>query len=96
MTGKRFTVWSSVLLAALLVLMPLSAAAQQSGGISGEVTDDTGGVLPGVTVEATSPALLEGTRVVFSDGQGRYNFVGLPLGEFTVTFTLPGFTTIVR
>lgn len=96
MTGKRFTVWSSALLAALLVLMPLSAAAQQSGGISGEVTDDTGGVLPGVTVEATSPALLEGTRVVFSDGQGRYNFVGLPLGEFSVTFTLPGFTTIVR
>ena len=96
MTGNRFTGWTSAVIAALLILVPLSAAAQQNSGIAGEVTDDTGGVLPGVTIEATSPALIEGTRVVFSDGTGRYNIVGLPLGTYSVSFTLPGFSTIIR
>ena len=59
MIWNRLACWSSALLMALLILVPLSASAQQASGIAGEVTDDTGGVLPGVTVEASSPALIE-------------------------------------
>ena len=84
------------MLMALLILVPLSASAQQDGGVAGEVSDDTGGVLPGVTVEAASPALIEGSRVVVTDGQGRYNVINLVPGTYTVTFTLPGFSTSIR
>ena len=77
--------------------MPAVAAAQQTSGIAGQVSDDTGGVLPGVTVEVASPALIEGVRIAFTDGEGRYNVTPLPPGTYyTVTFTLPGFSTIVR
>ena len=82
------------LMCALLVVS--TAAAQQRGGIAGQVTDSTGGALPGVTVEVNSPAMIGGTQVVFTDGEGRYNAVDLPIGAYTVTFTLPGFSTIVR
>ena len=95
MTRKRLACVSGVVLA-LLILVPLSASAQQGSGIAGEVTDDTGGVLPGVTVEATSPALIEGVRTAFSDGEGRYNIINLLPGTYSVTFTLPGFSTIIR
>ena len=78
-----------------LLMAPALAAAQDSG-IAGAVTDNTGGVLPGVTVEASSPALIEGSRVAFSDSQGRYAFTALRPGTYTVTFTLPGFSVIVR
>ena len=54
--------------AAVLLLLPAFAVAQSS--IAGSVTDDTGGVLPGVTVEAASPVLIEGSRIVFTDGTG--------------------------
>jgi len=60
------------------------------------VTDNTGGVLPGVTAEAASPALIEGSRLAFTDGEGRYNIGGLQPGSYTITFSLPGFGTIVR
>ena len=83
-------------LAAAVLLMPAAAPAQQSSGIAGSVTDDTGGVLPGVTVEVTSPALIEGSRVVFSDNQGIYNVINLIPGTYAVTFTLPGFSTVIR
>ena len=96
MIWNRLACWSSALLMALLILVPLSASAQQASGIAGEVTDDTGGVLPGVTVEASSPALIEQVRTAVTDGQGRYNIVDLRPGTYTVTFTLPGFATIVR
>jgi hypothetical protein len=75
-------------------MVPATAAAQSS--MAGRITDNTGGVLPGVTVEAASPALIEGTRVAISDGRGQYEIIDLRPGVYTVTFTLPGFTTQVR
>ena len=75
------------------LLAPTSAFAQ---GISGEVTDNTGGILPGVTVTAASPALIEGERIAITDSQGLYAIVALQPGLYSVTFTLPGFNTIIR
>ena len=66
------------------------AAAQTTGGIVGRVSDDGGGSLPGVTVEATSPAL-QGTRTAVTDRTGSYRLTLLPPGEYTVSFTLEGF-----
>jgi len=85
-----------VLLSTLLV--PLSASAQQAqaSGIAGVVKDASGAVLPGVTVEAASPALIERVRTVVTDGEGRYNIVDLRPGPYTVTFSLGGFSTVKR
>ena len=85
-----------LVLLGIALVMPVPVAAQQASGIAGQVSDDTGGVLPGVTVEAASPALIERIRTVFTDGEGRYNVTPLPPGTYTVTFTLPGFSTIIR
>ena len=85
-----------LILVGLALVMPVPVAAQQASGIAGEVADDTGGVLPGVTVDVAGEALIEGVRTVFSDGEGRYNVVSLPPGTYSVTFTLPGFSTIIR
>ena len=86
---------SALLLTACAVLMPAHALAQQSG-IAGAVRDASGGALPGVTVEASSPALIEGSRTVITDGQGLYTLVDLRPGAYVVTFTLPGFSTLRR
>lgn len=88
------TLMRAALLVGLLVLLPCTALAQSS--IAGLVSDLTGGVLPGVTVEAASPALIEGVRSATTDGQGRYAIVELRPGTYTVTFTLPGFRVVVR
>ena len=80
--------------AACVLLVPAAAVAQSS--IAGSVTDDTGGVLPGVTIEATSEVLIGGARVAFTDGTGLYNIINLLPGLYTVTFTMPGFATLVR
>src|SRR5215510_2118452 len=77
-----------------LVLMPAAAFAQAS--IVGTVKDASGAVLPGVTVEASSPVLIEKTRSVISSGTGQYAIEDLRPGTYTVTFTLPGFTTVKR
>ena len=82
-------------LAALLVGRGL-AAAQSNGGIAGTVKDSTGAVLPGVTVEAASPALIEKVRTAVTDDQGQYKIIELRPGTYTVTFTLGGFTTYKR
>ena len=79
-----------------LLLLAAAPAAAQDSGIAGAVTDDTGGVLPGVAVEAASPALIEGSRLAITDARGRYAFTALRPGVYTVTFTLTGFTTVVR
>ena len=79
-----------------LALLPVGASAQTSGTIAGLVTDTSGAVLPGVTVEAASPALIEQVRTVVTDGAGRYNIVDLRPGLYTVTFGLPGFATVIR
>ncbi len=84
-----------VLLLAALAL-PGAAYAQQASGIAGLVEDNLGGVLPGVTVEVASPALIEGTRTAFTDGEGRYTVTNLPPGTYDVTFSLPGFSTVVQ
>jgi Carboxypeptidase regulatory-like domain len=89
---KRF-LWTVGLLATL-VAMPGVASAQSA--ISGLVTDTSGAILPGVTVEASSDALIEKVRAAVSDGQGRYSVVDLRPGTYKVTFTLPGFSSYVR
>ncbi len=81
---------------ALALLLPSSVAAQQINGIAGTVRDTSNAVLPGVTVEAASPALIEKVRTAVTDGEGRYNIVDLRPGTYVVTFTLPGFTTFKR
>ena len=88
-----------VLRRALVVLLGvalLPAAAYGQSQIVGQVTDNTGGVLPGVTIEASSPVLIEGRRAAITDSQGRYGIVDLRPGTYEVTFTLPGFSTVVR
>ena len=84
-----------ILVTGLLLALPLHAGAQEAV-ISGTVTDQTGGVLPGVTVEADGPALGGGPRVAVTDGAGRYVLDGLPAGTYTVSFTLAGFDTVRR
>src|SRR5712692_4149659 len=79
-----------------VMLLTSTAWAQQASGIAGAVRDTSGAVLPGVTVEAASPALIEKVRSVVTDGQGRYNLVALVVGTYTVTFRLSGFKTILR
>ena len=81
-------------LSSLLVVAPASAWAQSS--MTGLVKDTSGAVLPGVTVEATSPALIEGSRSVVTDSQGLYRIVDLRPGPYAVTFTLSGFNTFKR
>ena len=79
---------------ALVLCAPAAAHAQAS--IAGVVRDASGAVLPGVTVEATSPALIEKVRSVVTDGTGQYRIENLRPGPYTVTFTLPGFATVKR
>ena len=88
----------SGLVGSLLVGMALSlpAYAQQTSSIAGIVRDTSGAVLPGVTVEATSPVLIEKIRTVVSDEQGRYNITDLVPGTYIVSFRLQGFSTIRR
>src|SRR5438093_440850 len=85
-------------LALSLVLLPVAGRAQglASGSIGGTVRDTSGAVLPGVTVEAASPALIEKVRTVVTDNQGEYKLVDLRPGVYTVTFTLAGFSTLKR
>lgn len=80
---------------AFVLLVPAVARAQ-NGNIAGVARDTTGAVLPGVTVEASSPALIEKTRTVVTDAQGQYQIVDLAPGTYAVSFTLPGFSTIKR
>src|SRR5512143_4009264 len=79
---------------AMLVLVPALAFAQAS--ITGTVRDASGAVLPGVTVEAASPALIEKVRSTVTDGEGLYRIVDLRPGTYTVTAMLPGFSTARR
>ena len=76
------------------ILAPAAVYAQAS--IAGQVKDSSGAVLPGVTVEAASAALIEKTRSVVTDGTGQYRIENLRPGTYTVTFTLPGFNTVKR
>jgi len=89
--------WRLVVVIACVLLLPSLALAQQTAsGIAGIVRDTSGAVLPGVTVEAASPALIEKVRTVVTNVEGRYNIVDLRPGTYVVTFTLPGFNTFRR
>ena len=83
-----------VLVAMAVVWLLPSIAHSQS--LAGVVRDSSGGVLPGVTVEASSPALITKVRTSVTDDAGQYRIPDLPPGAYKVTFTLPGFATVVR
>ena len=90
--------WFHIFILAVTLLVPTMALAQtaNTGAISGEVKDTSGAVLPGVTVEAASPALIEKVRAVVTDGQGAYKIIELRPGTYAVTFKLVGFSTVRR
>src|SRR5437879_1347191 len=79
---------------AVLLLLPVPLFAQAS--VTGTVRDASGAVLPGVTVEAASNALIEKTRTALTDGTGQYRIIDLRPGIYTLTATLPGFSTFKR
>ncbi len=93
-TRERLVLAFFVLICGFFVASP--ASAQQASGITGQVKDSSGGALPGVTVEASSPALIEKSRTVTTDGEGRYTIVDLRPGSYVVTFSLEGFSTVKR
>jgi hypothetical protein len=90
----RALVTGSFVIAAVLLLF--SSPAYSQGAVAGIVRDSSGAILPGVSVEAASPALIEKTRAVVTDSSGQYRIVDLEPGTYSVTFTLSGFTTIKR
>jgi hypothetical protein len=92
--GMRGLVRTLAVLSVVL-LAPTAIYAQQAS-IAGVIKDASGAVLPGVSVEATSPVLTEKVRSVVSDGTGQYRIVELPPGTYTVTFSLPGFNLVKR
>jgi hypothetical protein len=93
--------WGTVMFAMALLLAASTSAFAQGGGasstgsISGQVADESGGVLPGVTVTATSPAQM-GTLSAVTNEEGMFRFPAVPPGEYKVQFELPGFNTLVR
>jgi hypothetical protein len=88
-------VWLQVLMAACLGAVLANSASAQSA-IAGGARDATGLALPGVTVEAASPALIEKTRTTVTDGQGLYQITNLPPGTYRVSFSLTGFNIYIR
>src|SRR6185503_7257437 len=99
---SRSTQCTSLIATIVLVLMQLTLGVQPAwaqtgtlGNIIGKAADETGGVLPGVTVTATSPALQVPNVTTVSDAEGNYRLRDLPApGMYRVVFDLPGFQTI--
>ncbi len=91
MTGLTMMIRCALIVASLM-LLPATTFAQAA--IAGAVRDTSGAVMPGVTVEAASPALIEKVRTTVSDGSGLYRIENLRPGVYTVTFVLPGFRTV--
>src|SRR5688572_2203869 len=81
---------------ALMCALLVPAVAFGQASITGTVRDTSGAVLPGVTVEASSPVLIEKVRTVVTDESGQYRLVDLRPGLYSVTFALPGFATVRR
>ena len=86
----------ALLLVIGIVALPSASFAQVLGSIAGNVKDGSGAVLPGVTVEAASPALIEKVRTAVTDGSGQYRIINLPPGTYSVSFSLTGFSTVKR
>jgi len=87
MRGVKAILWAC----ALVVALPWAAFAQAGASITGTVRDSSGGVLPGVTVEAASPVLIQKVRTAVTDADGVYRITELLPGTYTVTFTLQSF-----
>lgn len=94
MLRARLQLARAATVTALVLLLPAGAHAQAS--LTGTVRDTSGAVLPGVTVEASSPALIERVRTAVTDGTGQYRITELPPGSYTLTFSLSGFSTVRR
>jgi hypothetical protein len=92
-TPRRYLLLACIL---LMISSASPAFAQGQTAIAGVVRDTTGAVLPGVTVEASSPALIERVRTAVTDSQGQYKIIDLRPGIYTVTFTLQGFNSLRR
>ncbi len=90
---RRVVLFAAIVCAAVLMT---SREASAQASITGTVRDGSGAVLPGISVEASSPALIEKTRTVVTDTAGQYRIVDLRPGTYAVTFTLPGFKTVRR
>jgi hypothetical protein len=90
----RSNLGPAVVLVMLAILVPGLASAQSQ--FTGQIRDESGAVLPGVTVEASSPVLIEKMKTVVSDAQGRYAVVDLRPGVYRLSYSLPGFSTVVH
>src|SRR5437764_4694605 len=88
------TLSAASVLVGFLVLSPTAAHAQAT--LAGVVRDASDAVLPGVTVEASSPVLIQKVRTAVTDGTGQYRITELPPGTYTLTATLTGFSTVKR
>src|SRR6478735_9051603 len=88
-----YTIIRRTFLVVAWLALATAASAQQLGTVAGVVRDPSGAVLPGVTVEVASPALIEKVRTAVTGGSGQYQIVNLPPGTYTATFTLTGFNT---
>ncbi len=82
--------------AVLLLVTPAARAQSQTGAITGEVTDTSGAVLPGVTVSVSGDKLIGGVQTKVTDATGNYRFDRLPPGSYNIKFELQGFKTIDR
>ena len=89
----RHILFGALVLCAVVVAPTLAFAQAQ---IVGQVRDESGGVLPGVSVEAASPAIIEKVRTAITDDQGRYRIEALRPGIYKLTFSLAGFSTVLR
>jgi hypothetical protein len=96
MRRQRVVDVSAIVCACLMLVPTVSPAQGVPSSIAGVVKDTSGAILPGVTVEAASPALIEKVRTVVTDSKGEYKIIDLRPGLYTVTFTLPGFSTAKR
>src|SRR5262245_34924719 len=97
MSRRRFAArWKPLGFATLIfsLLLPEAAAGQQAAGIIGRVTDESGAIMPGVTVTATSTSLQVPSVVAVTDTNGEYRLTPLPIGIYTIEYTLTGFQTV--
>src|SRR5437870_1820796 len=88
--------WASKAILILMAALLLPSAAFAQGTLTGTVRDQSGAVLPGVTVEASSPVLIEKVRTAVTDGAGQYRITGLNPGTYSLTFMLAGFNVVRR
>jgi hypothetical protein len=94
--GKTLCMRTALKCLTMLVVLLLPATVFAQASLTGTVRDGSGGVLPGVTVEAASPALIEKVRSAVTDGSGQYRIVDLRPGTYSLTFSLPGFNVVKR